>query len=200
MKTPPPEFIPKEELVSLLAPSLGREKSNEVVTTAIEVLELLPDALTSAQAYEVLDALGRGTGLIGIAARLARLRARFETSDAPPEFDDETTDVEITAPASSRAPARTARPRQAPTTRPASSPAPLQRHDLVMLLTPTLGEEKAGSLVREAAIALGYTSPTLSLMQACGILERLSETGGIVGTTATFAKARLLLRAPGSRK
>lgn len=190
MKKPGSERLcSKHEIVALLSPALGVEKSDQVVSAAIDVLELVPDALTIDDVRRILDALGRGTGLVAIAARLSRHRAPLLS-----EREDEADPFEADPPPREES-------RQAGRSSTPADPRSVTLHqdELVALLTPTLGHDKARTLVRETASALGNMPPVLSMGQASRILDRLSSSEGIVGAAASFAKVRLLLRA-GSRK
>ena len=71
---------------------------------------------------------------------------------------------------------------------------PLPKTELVELLSPSLGEEKAGELVAATAASLGLNLDNLDENQALQILEKLAGTPGLVGITARFAKARALLK------
>ena len=67
--------------------------------------------------------------------------------------------------------------------------------ELVQVLSPTAGQERARELVRSAIELLGVTSNPLSLPDAIRVLELLGRTPGVVGSVTRFARARLTLRA-----
>src|SRR4051794_39413115 len=66
--------VARQEIVALLAPTLGLEKSEEVVVGAMRGLGLPLDAVEQDDVFAILDILGRVAGLIGVAARFARGR------------------------------------------------------------------------------------------------------------------------------
>ncbi|MCS6900883.1 MAG: hypothetical protein RMJ98_14950 [Myxococcales bacterium] len=65
--------------------------------------------------------------------------------------------------------------------------------DLIAQLTPALGRERAVEQVTAACRRLGLAPTQLTREQAGRVLEVLSAEGGLVGVTARFMKARLLL-------
>jgi len=67
--------------------------------------------------------------------------------------------------------------------------------DLVAQLTPALGQERATEQVNAACRRLAVDPSRLTREQAGRVLEALSAEAGLVGVTARFAKARLLLSA-----
>lgn len=77
---------------------------------------------------------------------------------------------------------------------PASGPR-FTTAQLVAMFTPSLGREKGSDVVRSAQRAVGLSGDTMSLHEATAILEHLTRLGGVVGTIARFAKARLALDA-----
>jgi hypothetical protein len=68
---------------------------------------------------------------------------------------------------------------------------------LVELLTPSLGVDKATSVVSEEKARRGLA--TLSPESALSLLEALAQQGGAVGTVARFAKARAHLALANAR-
>jgi hypothetical protein len=170
------------ELVALLAPTLGQERSREAILGAAGELGLAGEAFAWEEALSVLDRLARGTGILALAARFARDRLANHV-EAP-----------LDAPASRR-PSYPAGPRRAPSTRPfgmASEPG--RRIAVTRLkaqLAPALGQEKSDQLVAEAMLWLRLGGEDLALEQALSVLDRLGATPGLVGVTARFARARL---------
>lgn len=65
--------------------------------------------------------------------------------------------------------------------------------DLAALLSPSIGVEKAASIVATAAAGLGY-GQQLTQQQSLELLETIAAESGIVGISARFAKSRVLLR------
>lgn len=66
--------------------------------------------------------------------------------------------------------------------------------DLVGLLSPSLGDEKAREAVAQAAAALGLHAELIDRKQALGILEHVARTAGLVGIAARFAKTHIHLK------
>jgi hypothetical protein len=191
----------KDNLIMLLSPTLGFEKSNEVVTATIERLGVAPEAISVDEALQVLDTLARGTGLIAIAARLAKVRGRFNLVESAEEVSLPASSID--EPSVSKQPSPPGRTTSAefrigPVRKP--GPETTTQQYLIELLAPTLGMEKAGALIREAGGVKARPNDEVSLEEACRILERLSAVDGIVGTASSFAKARLLLRVPKSAR
>jgi hypothetical protein len=65
--------------------------------------------------------------------------------------------------------------------------------DLIALLSPAIGEEKAKDAVDSAVEMLGLRGD-LDREQALVVLEKIAETQGLVGITARFAKTKVHLR------
>ena len=68
-----------------------------------------------------------------------------------------------------------------------------RRAELASLLSQNIGAEKAGELVDTAAKELRF-GDEITVEQALEILERIAAQPGLVGSTARFAKSRVLLR------
>ena len=63
-----------EDLVALFAPTLGREKSTDVVTCAARALNASAGGWSLEQALAIVNEMARTPGLVGIVSRLARAR------------------------------------------------------------------------------------------------------------------------------
>jgi hypothetical protein len=157
-------------VASMLAQTLGQEKSAEVVGVAAAALGYRGPTLDRGQVDHLLDNLARAPGLIGIAARFAQRRVQAVEERAPPSS---------VRPVSER--------------QPPSDPHSRIRNELVALLAQSLGVEKAEEEVAAAARRLGV-GEKVSAAQATSILEDLAKSSGPIGATARFAKARFLLR------
>lgn len=172
------------ELVALLAPTLGQEKSEEVVAEAARSLGVLVDEFSVSRAIALLDALGRAPGMVGVAARFARTRFEGRPHDAG--ASDE-------APISSGGTRRESKPSSG---RAEVAPHRVDRKQIVNLLAPTLGEEKSEEVILAACTRRQLPVDTLDQNQALTLLEDLAAQHGLVGVTARFAKARLILLFP----
>ena len=69
----------------------------------------------------------------------------------------------------------------------------LSRARLATLLSASVGQEKAAEVVLAAQRSLGYAGDALTQEQTLAILDVLARSGGLVGTVARFAKARVIL-------
>lgn len=70
---------------------------------------------------------------------------------------------------------------------------PIPCAELVRMLSPSLGQQKAESLIVEAAGALGLRAELIARSDALRILEKIADQPGLVGITARFAKSRVHL-------
>ena len=153
-----PRTLTVDEMVALLAPSVGQDKAREAVEAAVRTLG-------TAHPDMVLEALAADPGVLGAAARYARMRAARLSG-------------------SSLAAAPSSRPKPAPT---------ISAVRIVELLTPSLGEEKSHEVVMAAVERRGTGREGLDYVRALEVLDDLAQEAGIVGVTARFAKARLIL-------
>jgi hypothetical protein len=164
--------ISKDELTKLLAAALGDEKSEEVVVSTARSLGLTPPNFSAVEVRTLFAALSKADGLIGVVARFAVSRGDVDTL------------VERALSESSR---------NLRSSDPSSSKLRLAAVDLLPLLAPALGTEKARDAVTTSAHRLQLDPQNLSREQALAVLDVLAATDGIVGVVARFAKARFLL-------
>lgn len=189
--------ILRVDLILALAPSLGEEKSAEVVTGALAKLGLDGPALEPPQVDAVLDLLASEPGLVGVAARVAKQRSRVFSDDP---------NASLTLDSSLRRSLfpRTVDPRMyesslaVPPSIPPPAPLPGERErvrvrDLVRMLATGIGDSKAEEVIRSVLARKSLDESNLTREAALGILESLAKEPGIVGVTARFAKARMLL-------
>jgi hypothetical protein len=171
--------VPIELAISMLEPTLGWDKSAEVVETTARELGLPANNLTLSQVLRIFEALGPRPDLVGVAARFARTRLEGDTGRL--------TNVPRAPEVSKDAP-------------PPSPPAPespgrwIPVTELVDLLAPSLGVEKSASLVAATGADLGLAVNKLDMHGALAILSRLAKSEGLVGVVAKFAKAQLILK------
>lgn len=71
--------------------------------------------------------------------------------------------------------------------------SPIPWTELVKLLSPSLGQQKAEALVKQAAEELKLRLDPLSRVDALKVMERIADQPGLVGITARFAKSRVHL-------
>jgi hypothetical protein len=70
--------IHSSKIAELLSKSIGQEKANEVVLQASKDLNIKGDSLEKEEALQILEKIGESPGLVGIVARLAKVRVRLE--------------------------------------------------------------------------------------------------------------------------
>lgn len=160
------------DVAGMLAQTLGKEKSAEVVGAAAGVLGIKGPLLSREQVSALLDHLAGAQGLVGIAARFALRRAQA---------------------AEDRDPHSAVRAVERPAAAPSSDRDAGVRGELVALLAQSLGAEKAEEEVSSACRKMAL-SGRLEAAHAARVLEELARRPGPIGATARFAKARFLLR------
>jgi hypothetical protein len=166
--------ISKDELTKLLAPSLGQEKSDEVVLATARSLGFSPPFFSAAEVRSLFETLSKAEGLIGVVARFAVSRG----------------DVDVLVERALTQSTRNPRAQD-----PSSTKLRVAAVDLLPLLAPALGTEKARDAVTTTAHRLRLNPQSLTRDQALSVLDELACTEGIVGVVARFAKARFLLEA-----
>lgn len=180
--------VTRGQLAKLLAPTLGRAKSDEAIAEACEHLAMGPsEELRLEQARAIIDHLCSSAGLVGVVARfvksgraLAGLAAAAPSSQPP------------------LPPAASAGPADYPRSHPAAAPSPsgLGLQDLQPLLAPALGDDKAREAIATYSALVGATHDLLTRAQALEVLELMAGAEGLLGVVARFAKSRLVLRMP----
>jgi hypothetical protein len=164
--------VTKDELTKLLAAALGQEKSDEVVVSTARSLGCGPLHYSANEVRLLFDALSKAEGLIGVVARFAVSRGDVDAL------------VEKALIESTRNPGKQ---------EPSSPKLRIAAIDLLPLLAPALGTEKARDAVTTTAQRLRFDPKSLSREQALTVLDELAQSDGIVGVVARFAKARFLL-------
>lgn len=181
--------ISREDVAALLASALGHDKSIEIVSITARGLGIGRANLLPEDVRAVFEKLVKFEGLVGVVARFAvsrgdveKLITRAPVAGAPlrvgrPEFRVVAHPAEAAAPSES-----------------AASAAPPATVDIMPLLAPALGVEKARDAIEQAAARRGVDVATgLSHNGALAVLEEMTKVEGIVGVVARFAKARFLL-------
>ena len=174
--------VTKEDVAVLLTSALGQDKSDEVVSTAARSLGFVRGTFSGEEIRAIFERLVKSEGLVGVVARFAVSRGDVD---------------ELVARAPQRTDALTARRLHFEAGgRPlggASSPSPASI-DLMPLLAPALGAEKARDAIVAAAARRGVDiAAGLSQSGALEVLDEMARIEGIVGVVARFAKARFLL-------
>lgn len=176
--------VTKEDVAVLLTSALGQDKSDEVVSTAARSLGFVRGTFSGEEIRAIFERLVKSEGLVGVVARFAVSRGDVD---------------ELVARAPQRTDALTARRLHFEAGgRPlggASSPSPSPASiDLMPLLAPALGAEKARDAIVAAAARRGVDiAAGLSQSGALEVLDEMARIEGIVGVVARFAKARFLL-------
>lgn len=164
--------IATDELTKLLAAALGQEKSEEVILSTARSLGFEPPWFSANEVRALFATLSQVEGLIGVVARFAVSRGDVEAL------------VESALTESARNPTAHA---------PSSAKQRVAAVDLLPLLAPTLGTEKARDAVTASTLRQGFDPASLTHEQALAVLDDLARSEGIVGVVARFAKARFLL-------
>ncbi len=171
--------VRRSALVQLLAPTLGVEKSREVVAAAAKHLGF-PDPVTFSleQAESLLQHLAGIEGIVGVVARFAVNRVgSLVVAD-----DDEPTDTGIVV----RPPAyevSTGSYNRMPT---------ITMGELVELFASSLDAAKATELLRHAAEHVGVGPGPWPRPQVVTLLEHLCTVEGMPGVVARYVQPRVL--------
>jgi hypothetical protein len=151
----------KSTLASALAPAVGEEKAQELVSEAMRELGVHSRDVTAYEARALFDHLGRHEGVVGVSARIAKARlASLRDSENPGSSKHR----RITA------------------------------NDVIELLSPSVGQERARELVEASCHKLSIDPEVLGRDDVSAVLDDLAMTGGVVSVVARFAKARALLK------
>ena len=141
------------------------------MSSAVNILGYSASLLDPPQVETVYEHLSRVPGLVGLAARYAMQKQHVSKDNLA---------------ASSERPAHSG-PR-------ATAGPQLPCAEIYAIFSPCVGEEKAGELVRAAMRKLQLPEDALGKADVLRVLEELASVPGIVGVTARFAKARVILR------
>src|SRR5580693_2199163 len=120
-----------QTLASLLSPTLGEERSRELLRGVLGSINVSSDVFSFADAVRALEVLGRAPGVVGSAARFANVRLTL----------------------SSAADGTDRSPSTPPSARQGLSPSKnktVTSADLSALLAPTVGQERSEEVVRDA--------------------------------------------------
>jgi hypothetical protein len=174
----------RSQLVALLAPTLGQEKSEDVISGAAKRLRItIGDEVTLAQAAAILDDLAQSGGIVGVVARFVKARSELGDVDAlvPSSVPPSPTGTRLLTPGGG-----------VPAVR--SYAAIVTREELIALLSPVLGDEKSAEAIAAYAPKVGATGAEFTRAQAEGMLELMSAADGTLGVVASFARARFILK------
>jgi len=171
------------DVAVLLASALGQDKSDEIVTSTARSLGIVRPGFTGDDVRLLFERLVTAEGLVGVVARFAVSRGDVD---------------KLVAKAATGAPPQVGRPqfRVGASTPPPAGGAPQrpERVEILHLIAPALGAEKARDAIEQAAARRGVDVSTgLSYDGALAVLDEMAKVEGIVGVVARFAKARFLL-------
>jgi hypothetical protein len=174
--------ISTEDVAVLLASALGQDKSDEIVMSTARALGIARHGYTGEEVRAMFDQLVTAEGLVGVVARFAVSRGDVD---------------KLIAKAAKGAPPQVGRPEYRigeSSTAPSSPPPRPERVEILHLIAPALGAEKARDAIEQAAARRGVDVSTgLSHNGAIAVLDEMTKVEGIVGVVARFAKARFLL-------
>ena len=177
--------ISKEDVAVLLASALGQDKSDEVVATTAKALGIVQAGYTGENVRAIFDKLVKAEGLVGVVARFAVSRGDVDKLIAK-------------APRTSAQPQQIGRPEFRVGGMSGSTHTHAPTCDIMHLIAPALGVEKARDAIEAAAARRGVDVATgLSYNGALSVLDEMTKVDGIVGVVARFAKARFLLNPNG---
>ena len=174
--------ITREDIAVLLASALGQDKSDEIVASAARAAGISRTSYVADDIRGIFDKLVKAEGLVGVVARFAvsrgdveKLIARVPKQGSAPQVGHQ--DL-----------------RGGAATAAAQSGPPSAAIDIMHLIVPALGTEKAREAIEQAATRcrVDLTSG-LSYNSALAVLDEMTKVEGIVGVVARFAKARFLL-------
>jgi hypothetical protein len=149
-------------LSSLLSAALGDERAMTVIADALVTHGVEGELFDGEVAKQILTFISAQDGLVGITGRVALSRFEFGTHTS--------------GKTSGRVATKDRR----------------KLSLIVGLLTPTLGEERADTLVRETARAMKLED-SIDFDQALALLEQITHMTGVVAVAARFAKTRIHL-------
>lgn len=182
-----------DEIADMIGRAVGHSRAVELVIAAAAHVGCEGPDFHPIEVMKILSELGNGTGIVAIAARFAQSRNSINT---PPQ--------------ATQTPAVSIRPRESIPAREVIEPReirPTERQsrtaftldNIADKLAPTLGREKANSIVTRTAtkLSLGHS---LDITGVMAILESIAKEPGLTGVAARFAKVALLLDTGDTRK
>ncbi len=173
--------ITKEDIAVLLASALGQDKSDEIVASAARAVGVSRASYAADDIRGIFEKLVKAEGLVGVVARFAVSRGDVDKLVA-----------RVPKPAAAP-PGRSDLRGGAPLAGPESLP-PSVAIDIMHLIVPALGTEKAKDAIEQAASRRGVDLVHgLTYSGALAVLDEMTMVEGIVGVVARFAKARFLL-------
>lgn len=169
-------------LAAQLSPTLGWDKSVEVVTDALRRLNLKDGALGADERKMILEDLALEAGIVGVTARYALSRSGISRPDlqatpSPPSSQ------RPAVPPDSSASARLA--------------ATIGVHEVVGQIAPLMGADKGEAAVLAGIKRLGLPRERLDRDQLVRLLDDLCRQEGHTGTTARFVRTRILAKLGG---
>lgn len=176
--------VAARSVAALLAPTLGWERSVDVVGATVRRLRLDAEALGPDDIISVLEDLGHEPGIVGVTARFALSRSTTSRMNivaaAPSSESSEPPPPPASTPPDSRAAAVLV--------------TTLSVHEIVAQLAPMLGLDKTEAAIHTCVTRLGLPRDRLDHEQVERLLDDLARQEGLVGMTARFARGRVMAR------
>ncbi len=160
-----------------LAPTLGWERSVEVVQATARKLHCDEGALSVSDVQSILEDLALEAGIVGVTARVALSRSGASYAKMPAVVQPTTL-----PPPSDSGPAS------------AVLVTTLGLHEITAQLAPLLGPDKTEAAVQASLRRLGLPRERFDREQAIRLLDDLGHQAGVVGMTVRFVRARVLAR------
>lgn len=182
--------IKRSQLVGLLSPTLGHDKSDLLVSGTARDLGLpVADDVRVDHVLQILDRLGTADGMVGVAARFVRVRGELEAmiGGAPDSLRVHAPFTATIAPTAMGTPPVIARAPAVPR---------VSLDEISVFIAPAVGDVVARDTVACHAAKLGVAGQGATRAEAAGVLDSMSKVDGILGVVASFAKARFLLKYP----
>jgi len=158
------EPIAFARLVNLIAPALGTEKSEELLSASARNFGYSTDMLDLERALQIFVSLESNPGIVGVAARFGKSRLLSRTSQSSISIERQSIGV----------PPERADPVQKAATR-------LPPREIAKLLAATLGTEKARETLAAALAHFGMAEGPLDRTEALALLDHIAKEPGIVG-------------------
>jgi hypothetical protein len=182
--------IKRSQLVGLLSPTLGHDRSDQLVAgTARDLGVPVADDVRVDHVLQILDRLGTAEGMVGVAARFVRVRGELEAmiGGAPDSLRSQASFSMTVVPTPMGGVPSLAR-------QPAVPRVTLE--EISVFVAPAVGDVVARDAVASHAAKLGLSGQGGTRAEAAAILDSMSKVDGILGVVASFAKARFLLKYP----
>lgn len=176
-------------LAATLAPTLGWDKSVEVITATARRLGIPDGTLGAEERKTILEDLALERGIVGVTARYALSRSGISRADmhalGGPPSSQHPTQAPPSSGAGGASPDSSAAARLATT---------VGVHEVIASISVVLGQDKGEPAVLGAIKRLGLPRERLDREQTTQLLDDLSRQEGHVGATTRFVRARIMAK------